>query len=54
MHWKHIQRLRIAITLRLRRGIEISDSEHEPLNYIHWVESRYEGFDAKETALVVH
>ena len=51
---KHIQGLWIAITPRLRIGIGITDREHEPLSYIHWIQSRYKGFDAKESALVVH
>ena len=53
-HWEHVQRLRIAITPRLRIGIEISDREHESLSYLPRIQSRNEGFDAKDTALVVH
>ena len=51
---KHIQGLRIVITLRFRIGIEITDREHESLSYIHWIQSCFKGFDAKESALVVH
>ena len=54
INWEHVQRLWIAVTLRLRIGTEISDREHESFSYVQWIQGRYKGFDAKETAVVVH
>ncbi|KAL9073485.1 MAG: hypothetical protein Q9161_002906 [Pseudevernia consocians] len=39
------------MTLRLQTGSRISDREHESLSYVHWIQSRHKGFDAKESAL---
>ena len=54
INWEHVERLTIAVTLRLRIGIKISHREDESLSHVQWIQSRYQGFDTKETALVVH